>query len=153
MCRSFLPCVLLSFSCFTNSVTQPLYAVDDSVYDGQFSLDSLDGSDGIVVQGLGSSDNLGLRGTLTAIGDINDDGIEDFAVSTELNDAGGTDAGAVYVIFGSNTPYPSPFDLTGLNGTNGCSIEGMANFDRLGNWISEAGDINGDDIDDFLVGE
>ena len=151
--RSFSFFALLSIIQFPVGIIHLAQAADDSVYDGQFLLDSLDGTDGIIIQGLGNSDEFGLPGTLTLIGDVNDDGIDDFAVSSEKNDAGGTDAGAAYVIFGSNTPYPNSFDLTGLDGTNGFSIQGAANSDRLGNWINEAGDVNGDGIDDFLVSE
>jgi Ca2+-binding RTX toxin-like protein len=43
-------------------------------------------------------------------------------------------------------------NLSALNGTDGFSLNGVASFDRTGNYVSGAGDINGDGIEDLLIG-
>ena len=45
------------------------------------------------------------------------------------------------------------FDLSSLDGTNGFVIPGIAAGDETGSTVGAAGDINGDGIDDLLVGK
>ncbi|MEQ1653902.1 MAG: integrin alpha, partial [Hyphomicrobium sp.] len=47
--------------------------------------------------------------------------------------------------------YTATIALSGLNGTNGFVLPGLATGDRTGNSVASAGDINGDGFDDFLV--
>lgn len=86
--------------------------------------------------------------TTASIGDINQDGINDFISVYGHSGTGLEDA---YVIFGSTTGFPNPIDETTLNGINGFI---MSNFrtSNIGRPISGAGDINGDGISDFIVG-
>jgi subtilisin family serine protease len=72
-------------------------------------------------------------------GDVNGDGITDVIVGAYLNDAGGTDAGGAYVYSGST-------------GALLFSIHGEAEEDWLGISVAGAGDLNGDDYDDVIVG-
>ncbi|MCF6227604.1 MAG: integrin alpha, partial [Planctomycetes bacterium] len=44
------------------------------------------------------------------------------------------------------------FDLGSLGNDNGVSITGIGAFDFSGSAVSNAGDINGDGIDDFIIG-
>ena len=48
--------------------------------------------------------------------------------------------------------FPSNIDLSTLNGTNGFKISGVAAFDDSGFSVASAGDINGDGIDDLIIG-
>ncbi|MDJ1304885.1 MAG: integrin alpha [Candidatus Midichloria sp.] len=57
-------------------------------------------------------------------------------------------AGQAYIIFGKST-FTSPFSLSNLNGNNGFVISGSG---QTGWSVSSAGDINGDDISDIIVG-
>src|SRR4028119_1424130 len=44
------------------------------------------------------------------------------------------------------------FNLSDLNGSNGFAINGIAAFDFSGFSVSSAGDVNGDGIDDLIIG-
>jgi len=48
--------------------------------------------------------------------------------------------------------FPATIQLSTLNGTNGFRIPGAAANDQAGYSVSDAGDVNGDGIDDFIVG-
>ena len=43
-------------------------------------------------------------------------------------------------------------DLTGLAASDGFVIQGDAAYDQAGRSVSSAGDVNGDGIDDLIVG-
>ena len=96
-------------------------------------------------------DYLGL--SVTGLGDINGDGRDDFAVSAPYASSsigdGGT--GRTYVIFGGERG--SLADATGdLDGTNGFRIDGDTSGDFIGWQISSAGDINGDGMNEIVIG-
>src|SRR5919199_6295693 len=44
------------------------------------------------------------------------------------------------------------FNLSELNGSNGFAINGIATNDYSGYSVSSAGDVNGDGIDDLIIG-
>ena len=116
-----------------------------------FCLSSLDGTNGFIINGLADRDRLG--GSVGNAGDVNGDGFDDIIIGAELaNPNGNSYAGSSYVVFGSNSGFNSSFDLSSLDGTNGFIINGLANSDRLGRSVNNAGDINGDDLDDILIG-
>lgn len=46
----------------------------------------------------------------------------------------------------------NPLKLATLDRTNGFRIEGLAERDRLGNSVANAGDVNGDGYDDLIIG-
>jgi hypothetical protein len=99
---------------------------------------------------LGSS-HTSLRG---ALGDINGDGIDDFAVASSNADyAERSAAGMVYVIYGKPTSEAvTDIDLAHELGDAGVKIGGSAVGDKIGTSISGAGDVNGDGIRDLLIG-
>ena len=63
-----------------------------------------------------------------------------------------SESGQTYVVFGRKTPFPPVFELSSLNGTNGFIINGIKANDYSSNSVSQAGDINGDGIDDIIIG-
>ncbi|MFQ5414621.1 MAG: hypothetical protein ACE5E6_09210 [Phycisphaerae bacterium] len=81
------------------------------------------------------------------VGDVNNDGYADIAIGAEKNDAGGTDAGKVYLFFGKASGWSTGTSVSAAD----ASYVGTAG-DKLGKSIAGAGDVNGDGYDDILVG-
>jgi Bacterial Ig domain/FG-GAP-like repeat/FG-GAP repeat len=94
--------------------------------------------------------------SVSNIGDINFDGLDDFIIGAPSTSNG---AGRVYVVFGKETAFTSPVDLTNL-GTGGFIIDGLSGDDlgahdggdQLGFSVSAAGDVNGDGVVDLIIG-
>ena len=111
----------------------------------------LDGSDGFVVNGIESYDRSGKA--VSSAGDINGDGFADVIIGAEYAAPSGDIAnGFSYVIFGKNNGFNSVIDLSNLDGKNGFAIVGANEFDYSGKSVSSAGDINGDGVDDIIIG-
>jgi hypothetical protein len=123
----------------------------------QINLIDLNGSNGFILNGINggtlSSDGDFLGAAVSGAGDINGDGVGDVIVGAPLASPNGKQAaGQSYVIFGSRSGFsPSP-DLNSLNGRNGFAINGITRYDQSGSSVSAAGDINGDGIDDVIIG-
>jgi hypothetical protein len=49
-------------------------------------------------------------------------------------------------------PFPAHFDVAALDGDNGFAFAGIDGGDRVGTSVSDAGDVNGDGVDDFIFG-
>lgn len=114
-------------------------------------LSDLDGSNGIMIHGIAVNDLSG--GAVSGLGDINDDGIDDLLIGA--NGANnGSGHGASYIVFGrpNSDPFTSPLDLSTLDGTDGVVLNGIAADDLSGGAVSGLGDVNGDGIDDLLIG-
>ena len=52
----------------------------------------------------------------------------------------------------SNGPFGPVVELSGLSGSNGFVINGVDAYDSFGYSVSGAGDINGDGVDDLIIG-
>ena len=50
------------------------------------------------------------------------------------------------------TDFAAIISLSTLDGTDGFRLDGVAADDLSGVWVSSAGDINGDGLDDILIG-
>lgn len=89
--------------------------------------------------------------SVAGIGDLNNDGEEDIAVGTLQDDDGGTDRGAVYIIFLDS--LGNKIDRVKLsNNTNGFPNNIVANSGNLGSAVALLGDINNDGVDDLAFG-
>ncbi|MBD2531319.1 FG-GAP repeat protein [Nostoc flagelliforme FACHB-838] len=119
-------------------------------FDAQFNLSTLNGTNGFTVNGINPSDNSG--NSVSNAGDINGDGIDDLIIGATRADPNGDGSGQSYVVFGSKEGFDAQFNLSTLNGTNGFAINGIDAFDNSGTSVSSAGDVNGDGIDDLIIG-
>jgi hypothetical protein len=92
--------------------------------------------------------------TVGGAGDVNDDGIEDFLVGAPLADPGGrTDAGKVYIVYGSGVPEDREVLLSDIGGEEpGLTLEGAADMDELGCSVDGGIDVNADGVDDGIAG-
>ena len=119
------------------------------------ALGDFTGTDGFRLDGQGANDDSG--GSVSAAGDINGDGIDDLIIGAAGANPNGSsfDAGSSYVVFGKNTAtegqFPGSLALGDLRGTDGFRLDGES-VERSGRSVSTAGDINGDGIDDLIVG-
>jgi|CXWL01.1.fsa_nt_gi hypothetical protein len=114
-------------------------------------LSSLDGSNGFRLNGVAGGDAAGQA--VGTAGDINGDGFDDLLISAAMSDVQGKDAGYTYVIFGKASGFSATLDLSSLDGSNGFRMNVDDEEGHLLGWsLSRAGDVNGDDIDDLIIG-
>ena len=121
------------------------------MFPASINLASLNGSNGFVINGIDELGNSGV--SVSEAGDVNGDGIDDVIIgANRASPNGNTLAGESYVVFGSRDSFDASLALSGLNGSNGFVINGIDLVDYSGGSVSEAGDVNGDGIDDVIIG-
>ncbi|MEM9385072.1 MAG: hypothetical protein AAGA68_08420 [Pseudomonadota bacterium] len=119
-------------------------------FPAQFELADLatgDGSSGFVLNGAGERDSFGY--SIAGLGDINGDGLGDLCIGSLAS------PDLTYVVFGRASGFPAQLnlgDLPGGDGTEGFAVRAADAFDGTGEAVNEAGDVNGDGIDDILIG-
>jgi len=96
----------------------------------------------------GENDNDNSGKSVSGIGDVNGDGYDDFVIGADYNDAGGSDAGQTYIIFGKASGWSMD---TELGTSSDASFWGENASDNSGKSVSGIGDINGDGYDDFAI--
>ncbi len=125
-----------------------------SGFANSLDLATLNGRNGFVINGIDSSDLSG--SSVSSAGDVNGDGFDDLIIGAWRADPNGNSygsyAGQSYVVFGSSDEFASSLDLSALDGSNGFVINGIDPYDLLGDSVSSAGDVNGDGIDDLIIG-
>ncbi|MGV3551752.1 hypothetical protein [Rhizobium sp.] len=101
---------------------------------------------GLVLIGEYRGDRVGT--SVSSAGDINGDGFDDMIVGTRRTSA----AGEAYVIFGAGTSGWQSVNVGTLAASQGFIIRGGDEYGMTGFAVSSAGDVNGDGLDDLIVG-
>ncbi|PHQ79789.1 MAG: hypothetical protein COB66_06165 [Coxiella sp. (in: Bacteria)] len=99
-------------------------------------LSTLNGALGVIINGSVENNRLGL--SVAPAGDVNIDGIDDVII--------GSAAGKSYVLFGHSGGWPASMNASSLDGTSGIVLT------QAGTIVSSAGDVNGDNIADVIIG-
>ncbi|MCU1369985.1 MAG: hypothetical protein JWO77_1179, partial [Ilumatobacteraceae bacterium] len=135
----------IAISHYTDQKTFVVFGAED--FTG-LTLDSL-GDRGFTVKGGPASGNVGF--SMAPVGDLNADGLDDFGVAEVAADTRGrTNNGRVWVVAGRDEI--SDVDLTAPTaGQLVMTVDGAYDQERIGS-IASVGDVNGDRIDDFLLG-
>jgi hypothetical protein len=112
--------------------------------------DIVAGTGGFVINGELAYDKSGW--SVSSAGDVNGDGLDDLIISAHnANPSGETKAGKSYVVFGKQGTDPIKLSAIAA-GTGGFVINGELAGDHSGYVVSSAGDVNGDGLDDLIVG-
>ena len=106
------------------------------------SLSSLDGANGFRLTGRPND----FAGFSVATADVNGDGLADVVVSAMY----GGIRPSTYVVFGKATGFAPNLNLATLSAADGFRIVGDNGF--FGQSVSSAGDVNGDGVDDIIIG-
>jgi len=100
--------------------------------------------------GMEISESVRATCSVSGTGDFNADGFDDVIIGAP---GANGNVGKSYVVFGNNSGVPASLELSTLNGDNGFVFNGIGpNDDGSGHSVSSAGDINGDGIDDIIIG-
>lgn len=107
------------------------------------------GIGGFAINGEVAGDGSGA--SVSSAGDINGDGLGDLIIGAPNADPNGTSSGKSYVVFGkADSASVNLSDLA--SGIGGFVINGEAANDRSGSSVSGVGDVNGDGLDDLIIG-
>ena len=112
------------------------------------------GTGGFVINGVAEGDESGR--SVSGAGDVNGDGFADLIVGARYDDPNGLTSGASFVVFGSAVGVAVELETfeaaVPAVVAAGFVINGVAAGDESGRSVSAAGDVNGDGLDDLIVG-
>ncbi|MFM7266303.1 MAG: Ig-like domain-containing protein, partial [Cyanobium sp.] len=106
---------------------------------------------GFAINGQSASDLSGF--SVSGAGDVNGDGLADLIVGARYHDAGTSNSGRTYVVFGKTTTTAVALSsLASFTPSGGFIINGEFAGDQSGLSVASAGDVNGDGLADLVVG-
>ncbi|SHN94130.1 RTX toxins and related Ca2+-binding proteins, partial [bacterium endosymbiont of Bathymodiolus sp. 5 South] len=109
------------------------------------------GTGGFVINGESTRDYSG--DSVSSAGDVNGDGLDDLIVGAhEADPSNKINAGKSYVVFGKKDTYSIELSDISSSGIGGFVINGELAYNESGWSVSSAGDVNGDGLDDLIVG-
>jgi hypothetical protein len=114
------------------------------------NLSALNGTTGFRLDGVATNDRSGF--SVDSAGDVNGDGFDDLIIGAYVASVSGNISGASYVVFGKAGGHASTLDLATLDGTTGFRLDGASAEDFSGRSVASAGDVNGDGLDDLIIG-
>ena len=136
-------------------------------FPAELDLNSLDGTTGYEIDGIEVGDRAGIGGS--GVGDVNHDGLPDIAILANGQTPSGDDltGDRTFVLYGgaahlaaldlADGVQDGRIGLSSIDGTHGFVINGIPApgtvGSRLFTRISGAGDINGDHVDDLVIGD
>ena len=114
------------------------------------ALSEIAGNNGFVLNGVNANDQSGF--SVSGAGDVNGDGLDDIIVGTPFAGPNGSLSGASYVVFGKANGDAVELSEIGGDDNDGFVLNGVDANDQSGGSVSGAGDINGDGLDDIIIG-
>ncbi|WP_067145358.1 BspA family leucine-rich repeat surface protein [Pseudotamlana agarivorans] len=122
----------------SNTLADEMVIYGASTFPSKMTVNDINGTNGFLIDTPGSNH-------IAALGDVNNDGINDFIIGTPHW------SGESWIVFGRTTNFPSNVNVTWLDGINGFRTSGFASS-RDSYKVGGAGDINNDGINDILIG-
>ncbi len=89
-------------------------------------------------------------GSLTSLGDLDGDGIGDLVTGAFLDDDGGPNRGALWILFLNKNGTVKSHQK--ISSTQGGFAGNLKDFDEFGYSVASPGDLNGDKVNDLVVG-
>jgi FG-GAP repeat len=90
--------------------------------------------------------------SVSGAGDVDGDGLDDLIVGAPRADPNGRYSGQSYVVFGKADAAAVDLSEIAAGRGGGFALNGVAERDISGFSVSGAGDVDGDDFDDVIIG-